>query len=1306
MVCLNPPRYAELHALSNFSFQRGASSADELFERAAQLGYGALAITDECSLAGIVRALEASEATGVALIVGTEVQLDDGPKLVLLASTQAAYSELCRIITLGRRRSAKGEYALSRADVETLHEEVLVLWVPTATAQREQPASGPALPAADPRKLPALRSACAPSSACRHLLPHAGEGKIECVLAQAGEGKMEHVLAQAGQGKMECVSPPAEEGSAGESSVTLTIVPAKAGLRRQDAEANIRRANGPEGKPMERRVTPRPDPDRDSHDGVAGMEKQSHWVPAFAGTRGCVEPAGEGNTGEVFAQAGEWKTGIGLPRAGKGSDPEDATAAWIAARFGGRAWIAVELHRGPDDAGALARLQALGQRHGLPLVASGDVHMHVRGRRALQDALTAIRLGCTVAEAGHALFPNGERHLRRVEDLAAIHPPALLAETARIAARCRFNLRGINYVYPHELVPPGMRAIDHLRALTLAGACRRWPQGIPAGVSRQLEHEFVLIERLGYEHFFLTVEDIVRWARAQQPPILCQGRGSSANSAVCYCLGITAVDPEHGNLLFERFLSIERDEPPDIDVDFEHERREEVIQYVFAKYGRTRAALAATVIRYRGKSAARDIGRVLGLAEDQLDQLSQAYAHTSEDLPIADSLRERGFDPQAPVMRRMVGLVAQLRGFPRHLSQHVGGFVISEHPLHTLVPVENAAMADRTIIQWDKDDLESLKLLKVDCLALGMLTCLRKCFDLVRMHEGRELELATVPQDDEETYAMIRAADTVGVFQIESRAQMSMLPRLRPAVFYDLVVQVAIVRPGPIQGGMVHPYLRRRQQLEAIDYPQSASERAAGQGESQVRAVLERTLGVPIFQEQVMKLVEVVAGFTPGQADELRRAMAAWKRKGGLEPFRERIRDGMLANGYEESYFERIFEQIKGFGEYGFPESHSASFALLAYASSWLKCHHPAAFTCALLNSLPMGFYGPAQLIRDAQRHGVRVLPVDVTISDWDCTLEAPSENGHCRSGFSRDALLQPCHQGIAADVPFVGEPSGPMLSDRAPKSIAAEAAPTTEQQRSGSHRSHETDQRTGQGDPATENKAFALRLGFSRISGFAEATAQRIVAARDAQAFRDVADLVHRAGLNAGERARLADADALRSLSGHRHQARWDSAGIDQPIAVIADAPLNEEAIRLAAPSLRRDVMSDYASQGFTLRRHPLALVRDALDARRMLRARDVLGSRNGRRVRCAGLVTVRQRPGTAKGVTFVTLEDETGILNVIVWAALASSQRRVLIESAVLGVEGELQSSEGVQHVIAHRLLNLDALLPELGAQSRDFH
>ena len=1063
MVCLDRTGYAELHALSNFSFQRGASSADELFARAAALGYAALAITDECSLAGIVRALEASEEHGVALIVGSEVQLVDGPKLVLLAADQDGYSELCRLITCARRRSEKGEYSLTRADVEGIGNGVLVLW--------------PAPP-----------------------------------------GDVDHA----------------------------------------------------------------------------------------------------------------------------------ATAAWLQRHFAGRAWIAVELHHGSDDAHRLAQLRDLGAAHGLALVASGDVHMHARGRRALQDALTAIRLGCTIAEAGHALHANGERHLRRIAQLETLYPADLLAESLRIAARCTFDLRKLSYVYPHELVPPGLSAIEHLRTLTWRGARQRWPAGIPAVVERQLEHEIALIRELEYEHFFLTVEDIVRWARERPQPILCQGRGSAANSAVCYCLGITSVNPASGNLLFERFLSRERKEPPDIDVDFEHERREEVIQYVFGKYGRERAALAATVIRYRGKSAARDIGRALGLAADQLDELSRVFARGNGEVPLADLLRERGFDPDSPVMRQLLVLVRVLCGFPRHLSQHVGGFVISEHPLHTLVPVENAAMTGRTIIQWDKDDLESMRLLKVDCLALGMLTCLARCFDLLRRHRGLDLQLHTIPGDDAPTWDMICKADTVGVFQIESRAQMSMLPRLQPRCFYDLVVQIAIVRPGPIQGGMVHPYLRRRQGLEAIDYPQASDERASGGTASRVSGVLGRTLGVPIFQEQVMKLIQVVAGFTPGRADALRRAMAAWKRKGGLEPFHDEIRDGMLVRGYSEEYFERIFEQIKGFGEYGFPESHSASFALLTWASSWLKCHHPAAFTCALLNSLPMGFYAPAQLVKDAQRHGVRVLAVDVMISGWECSLENP-DSGEERG--ARDLRENPAH-------------------DRASPS------------------------------------PLALRLGLSRITGCSQALAARIVEARAERPFRDVADLVQRARLHAGERALLADADALRGLSGHRHQACWDSAGSERQAAVLAGAPLHEQAITLPAPSLRRDVIADYATQGLTLRRHPLSLVRAALDARHVQRARDVGSTPHGRRVRCAGLITVRQRPGTAKGVTFVTIEDETGFLNIIVWKKVAEMQRRILLEANVLGVEGIVQSSQGVQHVVAHRLLDLDALLPELSSQSRDFH
>ncbi|MGH8171994.1 MAG: error-prone DNA polymerase [Rhodanobacteraceae bacterium] len=1061
-----PPRYAELHCLSNFSFQRGASSAIELFERAKTLRYGALAITDECSLAGIVRALEASKKTDLKLIVGTEVRLADGPKLVLLAKDQHGYSDICRLITTGRRCSAKGEYRLTRADAGELGAGVLVLWIPDSLPNPES-----------------------------------------------------------------------------------------------------------------------------SHE----------------------------------------------------------EARWIERHFSGRAWLAVELHRGADDDARLAALRALGAAHGLPLLASGDVHMHVRGRRALQDLMTAIRLGRTIAEAGHALFANGERHLRRVEDLAVLYPDDLLAETLRVAALCTFDLRALHYEYPHEIVPDGWESNEFLRDLTFRGADAKWPGGIPDAVRVQLDKELALIAEKKYESFFLTVHDIVHWAREQKPPILCQGRGSSANSAVCYCLGITVVAPDKSTLLFERFLSRERNEPPDIDVDFEHERREEVIQYVFRKYGRDRAALAATVISYRSKSAVRDVGRALGLPDDQLDRLTGMYSRVRSGQPLGEWLAERGFDPASGVLHKLYALAAQIHGFPRHLSQHVGGFVISEQPLHHLVPVENAAMPDRTIIQWDKDDLEEMKLLKVDCLALGMLTSLHKCFDLLHRHglwnarlpyRGEKPTLDDVPMhDDANVYEMICAADTVGVFQIESRAQMSMLPRLRPITYYDLVVEIAIVRPGPIQGHMVHPYLRRRKGEEPIDYPQSRRERESGSGDSAVRKVLSRTLGVPIFQEQVMKLIEVVAGFTPGEADELRRAMAAWKRRGGLERFHDKIQKGMLDRGYEQAYFERVFEQIKGFGEYGFPESHSASFAVLAFASSWLKKYHPAAFTCSLLNSQPMGFYQPSQLIQDAQRHGVHVLPADVSVSAWDCTLES--------------AL-----------------PHAPV-----------DAKETL--------------------DPV------ALRLGIRQIRGLAEDVATRIVAARDEAPFADVADMTRRARISASERARLADAGALQSLSGHRYRARWDSAGAEMPMPVLANAPIRERRVALRKPSLREDVMTDYATQGLSLTQHPLSLVRDELSRRRVSLARTTLDAGNrGKPLRCAGLVTVRQHPGTAKGVTFVTLEDETGFVNVVVWKRLAEKQHRVLLESVVMAVDGVLEASDGVHHLIARRLHDYSGLLPELTFGSRDFH
>jgi len=1025
------PRYAELHCLSNFSFQRGASSARELFDRAKRLGYGALAITDECSLAGIVRALEASIETKLPLIVGTEVRLADGPKLVLLATDQDGYSDICQLITTGRRRSAKGEYHLTTVDAERLGAGVLVLWPPDDRSRNEH-------------------------------------------------------------------------------------------------------------------------------------------------------------------------------------------AAWITRHFAGRAWLAVELHRGPDDYARLAELYALGARHGLPLVATGDVHMHIRKRRALQDMMTAIRLGVTVAEAGLALFPNGERNLRRFDDLSSLYPEDLLAETLRIAARCTFDLHKLHYEYPHELVPPGMTATSYLRQMTYEGAARRFPQGLSDKLKSTLEKELALIEKKRFEAFFLTVYDIVRWAREERG-ILCQGRGSSANSAVCYCLGITAVSPEEGHLLFERFLSEERDEPPDIDVDFEHERREEVMQYVFNKYGRERAALAATVISYRGKSAVRDVGRALGVPDDQLDRLTSMFSRIRSGESLQEWLQARGFDPANRTLIKLFALAEQLLGFPRHLSQHVGGFVISEHPLHTLVPVENAAMADRTIIQWDKDDLETMKLLKVDCLALGMLTCLRKCFDLLRKHKDIPLDLASIPPRDGPTYDMIRKAETIGVFQIESRAQMSMLPRLKPATFYDLVIEVAIVRPGPIQGGMVHPYLKRRNDPGSVVY------------ESQdIKDVLGRTLGVPIFQEQVMELLRVAADFTSGEADELRRSMAAWKRRGGLEKFEQRIFEGMKRNHYSDEFAQRIFQQIQGFGEYGFPESHSYSFALLAYVSSWLKCHEQAAFTCALLNSQPMGFYQPSQLIQDAQKNGVTVKPVDVTVSEWHCTLE-----------------------------------------------------------------------------PTGEEKNLALRLGIRQLRGLSEDLAVRLVEARTEAPFADVADMTRRARVTAAERARLADAGALQTLSGHRYRARWDSAGAELPAPVLARAAIREERVELRRPSLREDVMTDYATQGLSLTHHPLSLIRAELERRRASPAIVTTKAENrGRHIRCVGLVTVRQHPGTAKGVTFVTLEDETGHVNVVVWRALAEKYYRVLLESTVMAVDGVLEASDGVHHLIAKRLYDFSALLPELSFESRNFH
>jgi error-prone DNA polymerase len=991
MACL--PDYAELHCLSNFSFLRGASHPEELVERARALGYSALALTDECSLAGAVRAHLAAKECGLHLILGTEIFLENNLKIVLLAIDRRSYGAISALITTGRRRSKKGAYSLSRSDVETLSGSgALLLWVP----QQD----------------------------CRW-----------------------------------------------------------------------------------------------------GPQQDCRWGPQ----EGC------------------------------------SAASWLKERFDGNAWIAAELHCGPNDRAKLDALRKLSLESGLPLVAAGGAQMHLRSRKRLQDVLTAIRLGRPVAQCGQALQPNAERSLRLRMRLAQLYPPDLLAESVQISARCKFSLDELRYEYPQELVPPGETPASWLRKLTQEGLRWRFHGDIPRQVQALAGHELELIAELGYEPFFLTVHDVVRFARGRG--ILCQGRGSAANSVVCYALGITEVDPARMSMLFERFVSKERSEPPDIDVDFEHQRREEVIQYVYRKYGRSRAALAATVICYRAKSALRDVGKAL---------------------------------PMEP-SSRLLELAQLLCGFPRHLSQHVGGFVISRGPLAELVPVENAAMPGRTVIQWDKDDLEALGLLKVDVLALGMLSAIRRALDSIGM------KMQDVPAEDPAVYAMIQKADTIGVFQIESRAQMSMLPRLRPATFYDLVIEVAIVRPGPIQGGMVHPYLRRRRGLEPVAYPSP-----------EVKKVLERTLGVPIFQEQVMQLAMVAADFSPGEADRLRRSMAAWKKRGGLEHFEQKLKSGMQRNGYSAAFAESIYRQILGFGEYGFPESHSASFALLVYVSSWLKHHYPAAFCAALLNSQPMGFYAPSQLVQDARRHGVAVRAPDVNASDWDCTLE----DG-------------------------------------------------------------------------------ALRLGLRMVGGLSESTGRRIFSKKP---HFSVADLAQRADLNRKDLRALAAAGALESLAGHRRLAHWAAAGAGRRAPL--DAPAPERLPALAPPPEGEDIVADYASLGLTLGRHPLALLRRHLQGLKLVTAEDLKFKHHGSTVRVAGLVTCRQRPDTASGVVFVTLEDETGCVNVVVWASLADSQRRELLGARLLGVQGSIERDGEVVHVVARRLLDYSALLGPLAAPSRDFH
>ena len=940
-----------------------------------------------------------------------------------------------------------------------------------------------------------------------------------------------------------------------------------------------------------------------------------------------------------------------------------AHADWARRLFGLKSWLAVELQQGLDDALRLQQLQQVSSRSGMRLVAAGNVLMHVRSRKPLHDVMTAIGIGKTVHECGFALQPNAEACLRPRMRLADIYPAQLLAATLEVAARCRFSLDEIRdlYRYPkQDIVLATETPALCLRRLTAEGARSRYPDGVPEKIQRQLSHELALIEELHYEMYFITVHDIVRFANTQK--ILCQGRGSAANSAVCFCLGITAVNPVESSVLFERFISRERKEPPDIDVDFEHQRREEVIQYIYEKYGHDRAAIAATVTTYRPRSALRDVGKALAVAPALIEQFAKEHFWFDGKAALEAKLEEAGLGAETGPVLQWLDLATQLIGFPRHLGQHVGGFVLTQGKLSRLVPIQPATMQDRRIIQWDKDDLDAMGLLKVDVLALGMLSAIRRCLELVNQTRGGQLQMHQLESDDAATYDMICQADTVGVFQIESRAQMSMLPRLQPRSYYDLVVEVAIVRPGPIQGGMVHPYLKNREKARrgeplASPYPE-------------LDAALGRTLGVPIFQEQVMQIAMIAADFTPGEADDLRRSMAAWKRKGGVDRFHGRLVDAMLKNGYSAEFSERIFSQIQGFGEYGFPESHAASFAKLVYVSCWLKCHEPACFLAAMLNSQPMGFYAPSQLVQDARRHGIEVRPVDVTSSHWDCTLEEAAVRPEPVEGF--------CVRAQDRLRPF----------DRL---------------------------RTGQVQPERSKPQPAVRLGLRMVSSLSEDAARRLVAARAEAAFTSTEDLVSRARVSAPEINALAAADALRPLAGHRRQQVWQAAAIKPAPQLLKAVPTLETALELAETPEGENILFDYLSTGLSLRRHPLALLRPRLSRQGLLSASELNALPNGRQVAACGIVTVRQQPQTAKGTIFITMEDETGPVNVIVWKSLREAQRAEVLHARLLAVHGVWQRSEeeggkkgygAVRNLVAQRLEDLTPLLGRLGTSSRDFH
>ena len=893
--------------------------------------------------------------------------------------------------------------------------------------------------------------------------------------------------------------------------------------------------------------------------------------------------------------------------------------------FSDRCFLLAELHHGSNDTETLRQVRRQSEATRIPVVAAGDVHYHVRGRMVLQNVLAAIRTKTTVDLSGDSLFANAERHLRSLETIRKIYAdiPDAIERSVAIADQCSFCMSELRYEYPEELAPHGMSPNDYLQKLTWEGAAKRYPSGVPQKVASLLDYELALIRELQYEAYFLTVWDLVRFARSRS--ILCQGRGSAANSAVCYCLGVTAVDPDRTDVLFERFISKERDEAPDIDVDFEHERREEVLQYLYEKYGRERAGIAAEVVTYRARSAVRDVGKALGLSLDRVDALAKQVDGYSHDGKFRERCLAAGLDPESSVGKRLLYLVDEIVGFPRHLSQHVGGMVMTQGPLCEMVSIENAAMPNRTFISWDKHDLDSLGILKVDCLALGMLTAIRRCFEMIEKHYDRSLSLASIPEGDADVYAMICKADTMGVFQIESRAQMSMLPRLRPRCYYDLVIEVAIVRPGPIQGQMVHPYLRRRVGIEPVTYPNDA-----------VKEVLHKTLGVPIFQEQAMRLAVVAAGFTPGEADQLRRAMGAWRKTGVIEQFKRKLLDGMHENGLTDDFAERVVKQIQGFGEYGFPESHAASFALLVYVSCWLKHYYPAVFCASIINSQPMGFYAPAQLVRDAQQHGVTVLPIDVNHSDWGCTLES--------------------------------DPSEP-----------------------------------------AENWTFAMRLGLRLIRGLARADVDAIEAARADGPFQSMDDFSNRTQLSQSSMMRLGEADVFGSLGHDRRQALWKTMGQERstkPMPLFADLTDEPEpSVTLPPMASIEQTFADYDTTGLSLKAHPISFYRRSLDSLDITKAESLSELKTGAPVAVAGLVILRQRPQTAKGITFVTLEDETGSMNLVIHQRIWEKFYQIAKRSPAWIAHGELQMKYSVIHVIVNRMQDLAQSLKRVNLQSRDF-